>query len=106
MTTWDVGISEDILKGRRIHICFAVKHRNDGKINSHRWFFQGVCKYIKPKYALMLDTGTQIDEYALMKLYTHMNNDPRCGGCCGEIEVDLTAKNDGGGMGSGLIQTV
>ena len=51
----------------------------------------------------MLDTGTQIDEYALMKLYTHMVNDPMCGGCCGEIEVDLTANNDNGGMGSGII---
>ena len=39
VTTWDVGIPDDILKGRRVHLCFAVKHRNDGKINSHRWFF-------------------------------------------------------------------
>lgn len=39
VTTWDVGLDEDILKGRRVHICFGVKHRNDGKINSHRWFF-------------------------------------------------------------------
>ena len=39
VTTWDMGIPDDILKGRRIHFCFAIKHRNDGKINSHRWFF-------------------------------------------------------------------
>lgn len=39
VTTWDVGLEEDILKGRRVHICFGVKHRNDGKINSHKWFF-------------------------------------------------------------------
>lgn len=39
VTTWDLGLEEDILKGRRMHIMFAVKHRNDGKINSHKWFF-------------------------------------------------------------------
>ena len=40
VTTWDVGLDEyDNLKGRRVHIMFGVKHRNDGKINSHKWFF-------------------------------------------------------------------
>ena len=39
VTTWDVGLEEDMLKGRRMHICFGIKHRNDGKINSHKWFF-------------------------------------------------------------------
>jgi len=72
VTTWDVGLDEDILKGRRMHICFGIKHRNDGKINSHRWFFQGICKYLKPDFCLMLDIGTQADNYALMKLYKHM----------------------------------
>ena len=89
VTTWDVGLEDDILKGRRVHICFGVKHRNDGKINSHKWFFQGICKYLKPEYCLMLDIGTQADEYAIMKLYAHMQADEDCGGCCGEIEVDL-----------------
>ena len=39
VTTWDLGLEEDNLKGRRMHIMFGVKHRNDGKINSHKWFF-------------------------------------------------------------------
>ena len=95
MTTWDVGLEDDILKGRRVHLMFGVKHRNDGKINSHKWFFQGVCKYLKPELVLMLDIGTQADEYALMKLYAHMKADPDCGGCCGEIEVDLNQATGG-----------
>ena len=95
VTTWDVGLDEyDNLKGRRVHIMFGVKHRNDGKINSHKWFFQAVCKYLKPDYCLMLDIGTEPDKYALMKLYNHMRADQYCGGCCGEIEVDLTPNND------------
>ena len=39
VTTWDLDMEEDILKRRRINIMFAVKHKNDGKINSHKWFF-------------------------------------------------------------------
>ena len=58
VTTWDLGLEEDILKGRRMHMMFAVKHRNDGKINSHKWFFQAFCKYLKPELCLMLDIGT------------------------------------------------
>lgn len=113
VTTWDVGLTDDILKGRRVHINFGIKHRNDGKINSHKWFFQGICKFLKPELCLMLDIGTRADDYALLKLYNHMKADLNCGGCCGEIEVDLTAgnedsckcKEDGGGAKSGGIGT-
>ena len=49
----------------------------------------------------MLDIGTQADEYAIMKLYAHMKADENCGGCCGEIEVDLASTN--GTVGEYLI---
>ena len=63
----------------------------------------------------MLDIGTRADDYALLKLYNHMRADPECGGCCGEIEVDLSANNDDscgcsgssgddGGLGTYLVQ--
>ena len=103
VTTWDLDMEEDILKRRRINIMFAVKHKNDGKINSHKWFFQAFCKYLKPELCLMLDIGTRIGDYALIKLYAHMINDENCGGCCGEIEVDLTDDSSGGGIGSFMI---
>jgi len=38
---------------------------------------------------MMLDIGTRADDYAIAKLYKYMLNNPNCGGCCGEIEVDL-----------------
>lgn len=93
MTTWDFGIEQDILKGRRINFMFCIKHRNDGKINSHKWFFQGVCKYIKPQFTLMLDIGTRPDTYALQKLYNFMRTHPQAGGVCGEIEIDIAQKS-------------
>lgn len=88
--TWDFGLDEDSLKGRRINFIFAIKQRNDGKINSHKWFFQGIAKYLQPDNCLMLDIGTKADEYAIAKLYKYMQIEPNCGGTCGEIEVDLT----------------
>lgn len=39
VTSWNFGISEEILHGRRINFMFCIKQRNDGKINSHKWFF-------------------------------------------------------------------
>ena len=92
--TWDFGLDDETLKGRRINFIFAIKQRNDGKINSHKWFFQGICKYLKPEFTLMLDIGTRADDYAIAKLYKYMRNNASCGGCCGEIEVDFsTHKN-------------
>ena len=37
--TWDFGLDRDELRGRRINFVFSLKQRNDGKINSHKWFF-------------------------------------------------------------------
>mmetsp|Transcript_29073 Transcript_29073/g.21058 ORF Transcript_29073/g.21058 Transcript_29073/m.21058 type:complete len:253 (+) Transcript_29073:227-985(+) len=68
-TTWDFGLQSDVLKGRRINFIWAIKQRNDGKINSHKWFFQGVCKYLKPEFCMLLDIGTRPDKFALVKLY-------------------------------------
>ena len=87
---WDFGLEDDMLKSKRINFVFAIKQRNDGKINSHRWFFQGLCKFLKPEMCLMLDIGTRPDKHAVYKLYKYMRKHVECGGCCGEIEVDFS----------------
>lgn len=38
----------------------------------------------------MLDIGTRADDNAILRLYKYMTVNEMCGGCCGEIEVDLT----------------
>lgn len=47
---WDFGWKEDVacheMMGRRINFIFAVKQKNDGKINSHKFFYEGICKYL------------------------------------------------------------
>ena len=73
---------------------FCIKQRNDGKINSHKWFFLGICKYLKPEYTMLLDIGTRPDNYAIQKLYQYMLYHPRAGGVCGEIEVDFSREEE------------
>lgn len=65
VSTWDFGIEEEVLQGRRINFMLCIKHRNDGKINSHKMFFLAVCQYLKPQFTLMLDIGTRPDNYAV-----------------------------------------
>ena len=37
----------------------------------------------------MLDVGTKCEDNAMLKLFKYMEMNKTCGGCCGEIEVDL-----------------
>jgi cellulose synthase/poly-beta-1,6-N-acetylglucosamine synthase-like glycosyltransferase len=92
--TCDFGLDKDYLKLKRINFMFAIKHRNDGKINSHRWFFQGVCEYLNPELCLMLDIGTRPERDSIYKLYRYMKLKKNCGGCCGEIEVDFSKSKE------------
>lgn len=89
VSTRNFGLDEEYLQQRRINFVFAIKQRNDGKINSHRWFFQGLCKYLRPELCLMLDIGTKPLTRSVYKLYKYMQVSKNCGGCCGEIEVEL-----------------
>ncbi len=43
----------------RVFSCF--KHLNGTKLSSHLWFFEGFCRFIEPKYCVLLDVGTSPD---------------------------------------------
>ena len=45
----------------------------------------------------MLDIGTRADKRAVYKLYRYMRKSPNCGGCCGEIEVELNTQEQDSG---------
>lgn len=50
-TTSNFGIEDDDqFKDRKINFMFALKHVNNGKVNSYKWLLQGVAEYLKPKY--------------------------------------------------------
>ena len=43
---------------------------------------------------MTIDIGTKADEGAITKLFKFMNQNPKCGGCVGEIEADLDVISD------------
>ena len=70
----------------------AIKHHNAGKLNSHLFFFRGICKYLEPKYTILLDIGTRPVSGAITKLLSNMELNPSVGGICGSIMVDAKTK--------------
>ena len=37
---------------------FVIKHRNQGKIDSHKWFFKGFCELMQPTFCQTIDVGS------------------------------------------------
>jgi len=81
----DQSVKEDF----RINFFFAVKHLNNGKIDSHLYFFRGFCAELNPDYCLLLDIGTEAKPQSINRLVHYMDAYPKVGGSCGEIAVDL-----------------
>lgn len=65
----------------------CVKEKNAGKLSSHAWLLSGLASLLDPQFVVLLDVGTAPREGALAELVGHMQDDPDCGGCCGEIAV-------------------
>lgn len=84
----DFGLEDDAcFRGRKINFVFALKHNNNGKINTFKWLFQGIAKYLQPQYVQKFDIGTRAGDYSLAKLYKHMEAQQDCGGACSEVVI-------------------
>ena len=70
-------------------VLFLVKHLNKRKLNSHLWFFSGICRMIYPTYCFLIDVGTLVKPYSLGNLYFDLHegasSNPKVAGVCGEI---------------------
>lgn len=84
---------------------FTIKHKNQGKIESHKWFFKGFCEYMNPKYCQIIDCGSIPLWNSISYLIMHMEAIPQVGGACGEIECMLPEKKDDG-QGVSFIESV
>lgn len=85
----DFGVEDDeYFRGRKVNFVFALKHVNNGKVNSFKWLFQGLAKYLQPTYVQKLDIGSRPSDYGLAKLYKHLEAVPDCGGCCAEVIIE------------------
>ena len=75
---------------------FAIKHRNQGKIESYKWFFKGFWDYMNPQYTQMIDVGSIPCWYSISTLIMHMETFKQVGGVWGEIECLIPpVKEDG-----------
>jgi len=90
--------SKLLLKGRTIknsnkhhyppvQIIFCLKERHTKKLNSHRWFFNGLCPLLKPRITLLTTAGTKIGNGSLFHLWNAFDRNPHTAGACGEIRV-------------------
>ncbi|KAF8876664.1 chitin synthase-domain-containing protein [Infundibulicybe gibba] len=71
-----------------MQIIFCLKEANQGKINSHRWFFNAFSQVLKPKVCILLDVGTRPTNKSLYQLWKAFDERENVGGACGEIYVD------------------
>lgn len=76
-----------------MNLFMCVKYKNSGKLSSHNWFFNGFCKELRPKYAVLLDVGLRPEGDALLKMYRYMkkydSGDGRVGGVCGYMSLKI-----------------
>jgi chitin synthase len=62
-------------------------------LSSHLWFFEGFCRYLDPRFIVLLDVGTQPDDSGIVNLIKGFYNrngteDEDVGGTTGLMNVD------------------
>ncbi|KAI9204457.1 chitin synthase-domain-containing protein [Polychytrium aggregatum] len=72
-----------------VQTIFLLKEKNAKKINSHRWFFNGICKILDPEICVLLDIGTRPTRQSFYHLYNAFLRNEQVGGACGEIAAEL-----------------
>jgi len=70
-----------------MQVVFCIKEKNAGKLSSHRWFFDALCKKLGPDIIYLIDAGTQPKSGSLEALRRSFQDFPNLGGCCGELKV-------------------
>ncbi|KAJ3119405.1 Chitin synthase, class 2 [Physocladia obscura] len=68
---------------------FLLKQKNAKKINSHRWFFNAICKGLNPDVCILIDVGTKPTRQSFYQLYRAFERNKNVAGACGEIAAEL-----------------
>lgn len=80
--------NKTFIQDDKLHVIFALKEKNAGKLDSHQWFFNSFCQIIEPEYCILIDVGTKPNISSIFLLYDAMEQHKDIGGCCGEIAVN------------------
>ena len=99
------------IRERRYHhipmpIHFVIKHRNQGKIESHKWFFKGFCEYLKPVYTQIIDCGSIPMWNSISRIVKYLDKYNTVGGATGEIEVILSSKDRNTNQEYTILQSI
>jgi len=94
---WETGkVKHPVFKHLKMPIHFVMKHRNQGKIESHKWFFKGFCEYMNPEFTQIIDCGSIPLWNSISYIIMHMESFPDVGGAWGEIEWLIPEKKEDG----------
>ncbi|KAJ5740494.1 Chitin synthase C [Penicillium malachiteum] len=75
-------------------ILCCIKQRSTGKVNSHRWIFNGFCRILNPEVVVLLDTGTKPPRKSLLALWQSFYNDKSLGAAYGEVTSSINGNLD------------
>ena len=87
-------VKHSVFKHLNMPIHFLMKHRNQGKIESHKWFFKGFCEYMNPEFCQIIDCGSIPLWNSISYIIMHMDTFPDVGGAWGEIECIIPEKKE------------
>lgn len=73
---------------RKLKLFTCFKHLNGTKLSSHLWFFEGFCRYLQPKFIVLLDVGTKPSDVGVVNLLRTLEQNNNCGGATGLMSVD------------------
>ena len=74
-------------------IHFVIKHRNQGKIDSHKWFFKGFCELMQPTFCQTIDVGSIPLHKSTSNIIKYFDWYHKIGAATGKIEVMIPEKN-------------
>ena len=70
-----------------LEIVFHLKKTNAGKLDSHRYFLNEICKPLQPLFIVQVDTGTVLTPQAFGELLSTMESDPGRGAVAAHLVV-------------------
>lgn len=70
-----------------VNVIFCVKKDNEGKLDSHWWFYNIVCPKLMPNICFQLDTGTKVAIDAIGDIHDKFSGDTSIGAVASRIEA-------------------
>ena len=69
-------------------LVYGVKESNRGKLDTHRFFFEGFCNDLNPRYCILTDCGTEFHNNTYYGFIQLGELKPLLAGICSEIQTE------------------